>query len=326
MPTSLTDLIARVRAEIGDPSQPFRTTALGDGRTQWYDLPKQEIQAIAEAAIISNAAFTVLADCSAATAGSSTTAYTTGALVTYNGGYFQCTTGNTGRAADQHVILDEHLGIAYIINDQLGQIQLGKPVPNNATLIMAGVVWSMFSDVELTTYITDALNQHCYNRESSSSGTAMPGASSTTARRPVAVLKPPGIEVPLVVMLATINTFWTLANDTASDFNMATAEGTSIDRSASTARSCRRSRADRAVPAAVRPAQRRHLPGRDDASSAAPATPPAAWCPVHAAGDTTTTSGRAVSCRRVDRRYQDNSGIPTPYWAGHTGRDMLTLV
>ena len=62
MPTWLTDLVARVRAEIGDPSQPFRTTALGDGRTQWYDLPKQEIQVITEAAIVSNSTFTVLTD------------------------------------------------------------------------------------------------------------------------------------------------------------------------------------------------------------------------------------------------------------------------
>jgi hypothetical protein len=31
-------------------------------------------------------------------------------------------------------------------------------------------------------------------------------------------------------MLSTINTFWTLANDTATDFNISTAEGTNIDR------------------------------------------------------------------------------------------------
>ena len=58
MPTSVTDLISRVRAEIGDPPQPFRTTALGDGRTQWYDLPKQQIQDITEAAIVAGASFT----------------------------------------------------------------------------------------------------------------------------------------------------------------------------------------------------------------------------------------------------------------------------
>ena len=121
----LTDLVARVRAEIGDPSQPFRTTALGDGRTQWYDLPKQEIQVITEAAIVSNSTFTVLTDASAATAWSSTTAYTAGAFVTYNGAYFQCATGNTGQTPGSGGDWTDISSSAYVINDQLGQIQLG---------------------------------------------------------------------------------------------------------------------------------------------------------------------------------------------------------
>lgn len=37
------DLIKRVRIEIGDPVQPFRTTAEGDGVFTWVDLPKQNI-------------------------------------------------------------------------------------------------------------------------------------------------------------------------------------------------------------------------------------------------------------------------------------------
>ena len=40
----------------------------------------------------------------------------------------------------------------------------------------------------------------------------------------------PDIEEPLLVMLSTINVLWTLANDAATDTDISTAEGTTIDR------------------------------------------------------------------------------------------------
>lgn len=39
----MSDLINRVRLEIGDPYQPFKTSSLGDGFTNIYDLPKQNL-------------------------------------------------------------------------------------------------------------------------------------------------------------------------------------------------------------------------------------------------------------------------------------------
>jgi hypothetical protein len=39
----MSDLISRVRLEVGDPSQPFKTSTLGDGFTNIYDLPKQNL-------------------------------------------------------------------------------------------------------------------------------------------------------------------------------------------------------------------------------------------------------------------------------------------
>ena len=42
----MTELLSRVRAEIGDPLQPFLTDTLGDGFTQIYDLPKMRINAL----------------------------------------------------------------------------------------------------------------------------------------------------------------------------------------------------------------------------------------------------------------------------------------
>jgi hypothetical protein len=36
-------MMERIRSELGDPLQPFKTSALSDGLTSWFDLPKQKI-------------------------------------------------------------------------------------------------------------------------------------------------------------------------------------------------------------------------------------------------------------------------------------------
>jgi hypothetical protein len=227
----MTDLIARVRAEIGDPPQPFRTTALGDGQTQWFDLPKQNISAITTAEIVNGASLTALTDCSAAAAWSSATAYTTGQLVTYQNGFYQAVQNSTNQTPTNATYWSNITASAYTINDGLGQIQLGAFLPNNATLIMAGNSWSLFTDAELTTYLTESVNQHCYGRTIKTRLLDFRGFIDYQ-EVPIGLSNLPPIEMPLVVMLATINVFWTLANDVASDVNVHTAEGTSIDRSA----------------------------------------------------------------------------------------------
>ena len=149
--------------------------------------------------------------------------------MTYNGGFYQAAQASTGETPTNPTYWTDASATAYTINDTLGQLQVGQPVPLNATLIIAGNSWSMFSDDELTTYISDALNQHFFGRTIKTRIRDARGFIDYPTV-PVSVSNMPAIEVPLVVMLATINTFWTLANDTASDFNIQTAEGTSIDR------------------------------------------------------------------------------------------------
>lgn len=231
MPTTLTELIARVRAEIGDPPQPFRTTALGDGQTQWYDLPKQQIMSVSTAEIINGASLSNLVDCSAAAAWSSATAYTTGQLVSYNGVFYQAAQASTNQLPTNATYWTNITATAYTINDQMGQIQLAQAVPNNATLIMAGQSWSLFTDAELSVYLTESVNQHCFGRTIKTKLKDFRGFIDYQ-EVPISLSNLPPIEVPLVVMLATINVFWTLANDVASDVNVHTAEGTSIDRGA----------------------------------------------------------------------------------------------
>lgn len=231
MPTTMTDLIARVRAEIGDPPQPFRTTALGDGVTQWFDLPRQQIMAISTAEIINGASLTNLVDTSAMTSWFSNVPYSAGQFVTYNNGIYQAAQASTGQAPGNAAYWTNITATAYVINDQMGQIQLGQPVPNNATLIMAGSSWSLFTDTELTTYVTDSINEHCFGRTIKTRLLDYMGHVDYQ-EMPISLANLPPIEVPLVVMLAVVNVFWTLANDVASNVNVHTAEGTTIDRSA----------------------------------------------------------------------------------------------
>lgn len=229
MPVTMPDLIARVRAEIGDLPQPFRTTALGTGVVQWFDLPKQQIQSITEAAVINGASFTVLSDCSAAAAWSSATAYATGTVVTYQNGFYRASQPGTNELPTNGTYWTNITPTAYTINNTLGQIQLGQAVPNNATLIITGNSWSLFSDAELTTYITDACNQHFFGSSIKERLRDFRGFIDYR-ENPENISNMPAIEVPLIVILSTVNVFWTLANDTATDFNIQTAEGTSIDR------------------------------------------------------------------------------------------------
>lgn len=42
----MSELISRIRSEIGDPLQPFLTTTLGDGFTEVYDLPKMRVDSL----------------------------------------------------------------------------------------------------------------------------------------------------------------------------------------------------------------------------------------------------------------------------------------
>ncbi len=229
---AITDIVARVRLEIGDPLMPFRSSALGDGQTVWYDLPNQQIASLT-VAVINGASYTTYTDYSDALPWSATTAYTNGTQVTYNNLYLTAIQGNTNHVPAQggNAYWRDDTAIAYVVNDQLGQVQLGYPPVNNSTVTMSGTSWSLFSDAELTTYCTDAVNEHCFNRTISERFYDAFGRI-TYRETPVNLTNLPAIEEPLVSSLAVINTFYVLANDTATDFNVQTAEGTNINRTA----------------------------------------------------------------------------------------------
>lgn len=229
----LKDLISRVRFQIGDPPQTFRTTALGDGQTVWYDLPKQEVNqaAVLSVQVISGASETSLTDYTYATVWNSATTYAVGAQVTRNLGFFTAIQASTNQPPPSggNSYWRDDTAIAYAIDPEIGQVFLSKPVTLNGTLIIAGQAWSLFSDAELAQICIDSVRQHTFAQEIEERYRDAHGFISyrETAK---SLQNLPAIEEPLVEMLSTINAFWALANDAASDSNVQTAEGTVIDR------------------------------------------------------------------------------------------------
>lgn len=226
----LSDLVARVRLEVGDPLTPFRTTTLADGTTTWFNLPNQQINTLS-VAVVNGASYTTYTDFTAALPWSSTTAYTSGTQVTWNGDFFTAAQNSTNQspAMGGNAYWNDETVVAFTQDAQLGQVTLGSPPANNSTIIMSGNSYSLFSEDELNDYALDAVREHCYNRHITERFYDSMGRI-TYRETPVNLSNLPRIEEPLVAMLAIINTFWVLANDTATDFNVQTAEGTNIDR------------------------------------------------------------------------------------------------
>jgi hypothetical protein len=117
----------------------------------------------------------------------------------------------------------------YMIDPVLGYLQLNSPVPNNATLIVQGQAWSMFTDHELRMYIEDSVRQHVFGARITERYRDKYGfISYREIDKDLRNL--PHVEEPLLIMLCTYNILWVLANDAATDANISTAEGTQVDR------------------------------------------------------------------------------------------------
>jgi hypothetical protein len=227
---TLQDLINRVRLEIGDPLMPFRTSALSDGSTTWFDLPNQQLQDLT-VTTVSGVTITEFTDFSNAVAWSSITAYSVGNQVTYQTGFFTALESSTNQTpvSGGNAHWADNTSTSFVANNVLGQVQLGAPPVNNTTLIMSGNSWSLFSDTELSTYCMDSVREHFYGRHMQERFYDSFGRI-TFRETPINLSNMPAVEEPLVSSLAVINTMWVMANDTATSFNINTAEGTNIDR------------------------------------------------------------------------------------------------
>lgn len=99
-----------------------------------------------------------------------------------------------------------------------------------ATVTVVGSYYPLFTDVELTQFITDAAIHHFHGRELTVRSRDEAYGFIKYTRTPVTIANCAEVELLPLAMLATIEALWTLATDAASDIDVVTAEGTHISR------------------------------------------------------------------------------------------------
>lgn len=183
-PVALADVIARVRAELGDIPTPFRDSFGGLGEVGEFDLSESSIAT---------------------------------ATVTYVfGGVSTVLTANT----DYQLLPEE--GRVLLLGSY-------NPLPDNATLIVAGTASGMFTDEELTVFVNEAVLMHCQNRRATTR-TRDANGFIRYIETPMDLNTLPEIEVLPLALLATVNALWAMATDASSDIDISTVEGTHVAR------------------------------------------------------------------------------------------------
>jgi hypothetical protein len=105
-----------------------------------------------------------------------------------------------------------------------------NPLPVGTTLIVNGKTAGMFTDEELTDYINDAFLQHASGRTVSKRMRTVEGFVSYVDI-PLTMADLPPVEDQLVTLLVEIECLWALTTDASTDIDITTADGTHIGRS-----------------------------------------------------------------------------------------------
>lgn len=124
-------------------------------------------------------------------------------------------------------------GTDYVLDAAEGRIVLVSPayspLHEGQGLRVQGTSSGMFTDVQLQTYIDDAMNWHTYGRSAVVRYRDQHGFIRYDSQ-PFTLATLPAVETPLVAYLAEINVLWTLAIDASTDIDISTAEGTFVAR------------------------------------------------------------------------------------------------
>jgi hypothetical protein len=246
----ISNAIANVRRDIGDPAQMFTTQTISDGLTMLFDLPQQNVNPIALTVqyVLGSTTVPLLptivpgTQTTASFYGQSnfplwsmSTTYSTGQLVSYvQSGlitYWQANNGSTGVTPGSNQTFWTGPLTVYTLDSVNGTLLFNTIIPLNATLIVTGTAWGMFTDNDLTDIVNDATRQHCMGQTLQERYKSTQGFI-TYRDVPKNLDNLPKMEENLIVTLADIDAMWILATDAATDVNVQTAEGTNIDRSA----------------------------------------------------------------------------------------------
>lgn len=118
----------------------------------------------------------------------------------------------------------------YVIDNENSVITLTGPLTAGDVLFVQGTGYSLLSDADLTQMINDATLQHTNGRTVQTRYRDINGFIQYS-EVPVTLPNLPDMEEQLVVLLATVEAFWLLSSDAATDIDIQTAEGTFVPRS-----------------------------------------------------------------------------------------------
>jgi hypothetical protein len=117
----------------------------------------------------------------------------------------------------------------YVLDELNGILDLTQPLALDALLLVSGASYGLFSDEELDIYLGDAVAQHNRGRTISTRYKDAHGFIKYD-ESPVGLDNLPPEEDALVVLLAATEAMWALSTDAATDINVQTSDGTSVDR------------------------------------------------------------------------------------------------
>ena len=192
---TLTDLISRVRLELGDLPAQFTTTLTADGTSSAYYV---KVKPLEPAYLVT----TVTSGTTSTTSGTTTAVTISSVLGTTTTNYAQGGTGSTG----------------FSVEEDFGIIHFNTPPAAGATITVSGTHYRYFSNKDIIGFINTAVGQHTYNR------------TDSYGRQMTLSLIPPVEEYPLVI-LASTEALWALATDSAFDINITAPDGVMIPRS-----------------------------------------------------------------------------------------------
>jgi hypothetical protein len=191
------DIIARVRRELGDHEQPFRDTFSGTG--------------------FANSS-------GSATSGSDGSDYDlTETQITSITVDAVDSVGITRLVEPTHYTVDRVEGRIYLFGAY-------NPLPIGTTLLVNGTTSGMFTDEELTGYTNDAFLQHAADR-TVSRRMRTPEGYISFVDYPMQLEDLPRAENQLLALLVEIECLWALTTDASTDIDITTADGTHVARS-----------------------------------------------------------------------------------------------
>jgi hypothetical protein len=117
----------------------------------------------------------------------------------------------------------------YTLDAVNGILDLTTALAQDDLLLVSGSSYGLFSDDELDAYLNDALAQHNRGRSTNTRYQDSDGFIRYS-QEPISVDNLPPEEDLLVVLLATIEAMWALSTDAATDINVQTSDGTTVDR------------------------------------------------------------------------------------------------